>query len=141
MNNPKIDISTAGFEPNGVSIVNSETKHNRRDSITEEGAAKFVHMGAKMVVLINDDDELATLSDYLDMDLQDYFSDYFGGFKKVTPIVINCRWKLSLAGDMEKGLAQTMAIAFGQDLWSESKENSISLDVFMNPSKYPEMFV
>lgn len=109
-------------------------KPRTRNSITEESEKLFLFNGKKMTVYIENNRDLNILSQYLDMDLQDYLSDYHG-YNMIVPTVVHCNWELSLGSYMDDLIGNL------QMPWSQSVRESVPLEVFLNPKEYVEYFV
>lgn len=134
----------SSWDEGGSGYSSGHTHKNRtRDQISPEGEAKFSYKGHKMCVYIENDSQLWRLSQYLQIDLEPYFKDYFGGFETVTPIVVTCEHKLSVSGVMKGTMLDNLSSMMGgkEEGFDASKRRAMELSAFMNPENHPEYLI
>ena len=112
-----------------------------RKQITEDIEKKFVIFGKRWSVYIDNEVELYKLSEYFDFNLLEYFQDYFGAIVVVTPIVVNCNYRLSLSGNRKGDVFEAMAVGLGGESFESHKQKALSLKAFMEPNKHIEEFI
>ena len=119
---------------------------NKRVQIHDEAEAKFTINNAKRAVFVKNLKNLKTLSEYLDFDLQEYFSDYnpMNDYSTDMEMIIECPWKSSVVENHFNDFSSRIQNGFGlnvNDNWQKQKQNSVSLQAFMYPELFPEEFI
>jgi len=119
---------------------------DKRKQIHDEAEAKFIINNAKRAVFVKNLKNLKTLSEYLDFDLQKYFSDYnpMNDYSTDFEMIIECPWKSSVVESHYNDFTSRMQGGLGLSItenWKKQKQNSVSLQAFMEPEGYPEEFI
>lgn len=101
--------------------------------ITKNALSLFLYKNINLKVIINNQDDLDTVCKYLDYDLENYLDDYMGPlWSPGSPIIVRLgNDGVSISGDAQRDI-------FGQS-WDII--SAISVEVFMNPGKYPQYFI
>jgi len=118
----------------------------RREQISKAGEAKFIILGNKRKVLVNNLAELKILSDYLRFDLRGYFIDYnpFCSYDTDMEMVISCGYKQSVSESHLGDFAGKLSGLHGSTpdkTWKLNLQGVIPLDIFINPEKNEEYFI
>jgi len=137
LRNESAGVDVTMIRPRGTKVESLRS----REQITPEGEAKFLFGDIKRSVYIRTDRELMFLSRYIGISCKEYFADYFGGNKTVTPIIVKCDFRLSLSGEMGNSVFSNLGAFMGGKTFNEQKREALSLEAFLNPDAHLEEFI
>lgn len=111
----------------------AKTKKSNIRPIPSKALGCFVYKGNNLKVLIDNQEEMDTISEYLDFNLEEYLGDYMGPmWSPGSPIIARLgNDGVSISGEGQRNI-------LGQS-WDLS--NAMPIKAFMNPEKYPQYFI
>lgn len=136
----------AGWSDQDMFSTSSAGDYNKHvyERIHEQGDSLFFIRGVKRGVILNTQEDITTISEYLDFDINAFLKTFgrLSGYDTSNTLILRCDSKCSLSVVHRSDV--TTLLLTGKDLdeiWNEEKSNAIPLDVFMNPDKYEEYFI